>query len=273
MHDTNDRRMNRDRTQHRRSAGRNAHTKDEWICGLNPVLEAVRAGREVRKVFIAFTRRDRAEFEREFASRGISLQKTDMQFFDERFHKGHQGIAAAVAPREYSSLDEIMALPGERNEAPLFLLLDGVEDPRNFGSVLRVADAGGVHGIVVQSHRSASLTPEAVKSSAGASEHVQISMVPNIKHAMRAMKESGIFIIGAEADEGQPLWDIDLTGPLALVIGSEAEGMRKTVREQCDSITHLPMMGKVNSLNASVAAGIMIFEIMRQRIRQSKKHS
>jgi 23S rRNA (guanosine2251-2'-O)-methyltransferase len=87
------------------------------------------------------------------------------------------------------------------------------------------------------------------------------------------MKESGIFIIGAEADEGQPLWDIDLTGPLALVIGSEAEGMRKTVREQCDSITHLPMMGKVNSLNASVAAGIMIFEIMRQRIRQSKKHS
>lgn len=242
----------------------------EWICGINPVLEAVRAGRRVYKVFLAFSRRDGEEIRQELSGRGITVQKVDLQFFEERFHKGHQGIAATVEPREYADLDDLIAIPRAKNEVPLFLVLDSIEDPRNFGSILRVADAGGVHGVVIQSHRSASLTPEAVKASAGASEHVAISMVPNIKHAINSMKESGVTIIGAEAEGDITIWDMNFTNPVALVVGSEAEGMRRTVKEHCDHIIKLPMRGKVNSLNASVATGIIIFEIMRQRTGKNK---
>ncbi|MBI5076644.1 MAG: 23S rRNA (guanosine(2251)-2'-O)-methyltransferase RlmB [Nitrospirae bacterium] len=243
---------------------------DEWICGLNPVLEAVRAGREVRRVFLAFSRRDRADIEKELSGRGIAVQKVDLQFFDERFHKGHQGIAATVEPRAYADFHDLIEIPRIKKEVPLFLIIDSIEDPRNFGSILRVADAGGVHGVVIQSHRSASLTPEAVKASAGASEHVVISMVPNIKHAISSMKESGVTIVGAEAEGDKEVWDVDFTGSVALVVGSEAEGMRRTVKEHCDYIVKLPMRGKVNSLNASVATGVIIFEIMRQRMQRDK---
>lgn len=197
----------------------------------------------------------------------MSAKKVDESFFEEKFPKGHQGIAARIESRTYADLDDLTGIPEGKGQVPLFLILDGIEDPRNFGSILRVADAGGVHGVVIQSHRSASLTPEAVKASAGASEHVVISMVPNIKHAIGLMKEAGITIVGAEAEGESTVWDMDFTGPIALVVGSEAEGMRRTVKEHCDHIIKLPMQGKVNSLNASVATGIIIFEIMRQRMK------
>jgi 23S rRNA (guanosine2251-2'-O)-methyltransferase len=234
------------------------------------VLEAIRAGRSISSVYLSASRREKvAELEQALAGRGLQAKKVDESFFVERFPKGNQGIAARVEPRTYTDLDDLLRVPGEKRQPPLFLVLDGIEDPRNFGSILRVADAGGVHGVVIQTHRSASLTPEAVKASAGASEHVQISMVPNIKHALRAMQESGIMIVGTEAEGGEAVWDVDLTIPVALVVGSEAEGMRRTVKEYCDRIVRLPMQGSVNSLNASVATGIIIFEIMRQRM--SKK--
>lgn len=246
---------------------RQKNQQEEWIYGLNPVLEVVRSGREVKAVFLSAARKDKiAEIEKEISSRGIKINKADNLFFDSRFAKGHQGIAALVAPRGYADFDELLEAPSRNNEMPLFLLLDGVEDPRNFGAVLRVADAGGVHGVVIQAYRSASLSPEAVKASAGASEHIPIAMVPNIKNAIRDMKESGITIVGAEADADLSPWETDLTVPLALVMGSEGGGMRKTVREQCDLLLRLPMRGKVNSLNVSVATGIIIFEIMRQRM-------
>jgi 23S rRNA (guanosine2251-2'-O)-methyltransferase len=244
-----------------------SRSSEEWIYGLNPVLEAVRSGREVKVVFLSVARRDKvSEIEGEISSRGIKINREDNLFFDSRFAKGHQGIAALVAPRGYADFDELLDAPSRKNEMPLFLLLDGVEDPRNFGAVLRVADAGGVHGVVIQAYRSASLSPEAVKASAGASEHIPIAMLPNIKNAIREMKESGITIVGAEADADLAPWETDLAIPLALVMGSEGEGMRKTVREQCDLLVRLPMRGKVNSLNVSVATGIIIFEIMRQRM-------
>jgi len=254
------------KTRKKGQAGR-SRPPEEWIYGLNPVLEALRSGREVKVVFLSLARRDKvSEIEGEISSRGIKINREENLFFDSKFAKGHQGIAALVAPRGYSDFDELLETPSRNNEMPLFLLLDGVEDPRNFGAVLRVADAGGVHGVVIQAYRSASLSPEAVKASAGASEHIPIAMVPNIKNAIRDMKESGITIVGAEADADLALWEADLTGPLSLVMGSEGEGMRKTVREQCDLLVSLPMRGKVNSLNVSVATGIIIFEIMRQRM-------
>lgn len=246
-------------------------SRDEWICGLNPVLEAIRSGRRVKSVFISLSRRDRAaEIEDELSRRGIPLKKADPRFFDERFHKGHQGIAAVAEPREYADIETVLSIPSQREELPLFLLLDGVEDPRNFGAILRVADAGGVHGVVIQSHRSASLTPEAVKASAGASEHVPVAVVPNIKHAMRDMKEAGITVVGAEADAEKFIWDAELDGPIALIMGAEGTGLRRTVREQCDTAVSIPMKGRVNSLNVSVATGIMIFEVLRQRSEKAK---
>ena len=254
------------KTRKKGPAGR-SRSAEEWIYGLNPVLEVVRSGREVKAVFLSSARKDKVTaLEEEISSRGIKINRADNLFFDSRFAKGHQGIAALVAPRGYADFDELLEAPSRNNEMPLFLLLDGVEDPRNFGAVLRVADAGGVHGVVIQAYRSASLSPEAVKASAGASEHIPIAMVPNIKNAIRDMKESGITIVGAEADADLSPWETDLTVPLALVMGSEGGGMRKTVREQCDLLVRLPMRGKVNSLNVSVATGIIIFEIMRQRM-------
>ncbi len=246
-------------------AGR-SRSKDEWIYGLNPVLEAIRSGREIKSVIISSSRKEKTSvIDNEVTLRGIELRREDNLFFDSRFPKGHQGVAAMVSPRKYSDIDYMLKIPDKRGESPLFLILDCIEDPRNFGAILRAADAGGVHGVVKQPHRSASLGPEAVKASAGASEHISIAMVPNIKHAIKQMREIGLTVIGAEAGSGKTIWDIDLDVPLALVIGSESRGLRKTVREDCDILVSLPMKGRVNSLNVSVAAGIMLFEIMRQR--------
>ncbi|MBI5639243.1 MAG: 23S rRNA (guanosine(2251)-2'-O)-methyltransferase RlmB [Nitrospirae bacterium] len=249
-----------------------SRSREEWVYGLNPVLEVLKSGREVKSVVISVTRQGRIpEIERETSRRGIRLQKADNLFFDSRFPKGHQGIAAAVAPREYADLDSLFSLPSLKGEKPLFLILDCLEDPRNFGAILRVADAAGIHGIVIQAYRSVSLSPEAVKASAGAAEHMPIAMVPNIKNAIREMKDNGLTVIGAEAGTDNSPWDLDLDMPLALVIGSEGRGLRKTVKEDCDILVSIPMRGMVNSLNASVATGVLIFEIMRQR-RSNKQN-
>jgi 23S rRNA (guanosine2251-2'-O)-methyltransferase len=242
----------------------------EWIYGLNPVLEALRSGRGIKSVVIYSGREKDPGIEGEATRHGLKIQRADSFFFDSRFPKGHQGVAALVAPREYAGIDELLSLPAAKNEAPLFLLLDLLEDPRNFGAVLRVADAGGVHGVVIQSHRSVSLSPEAVKASAGAAEYIPVAMVSNIKHAMRDMSNSGITIVGAEADTDKTLWDLDLSVPLAVVMGSEGKGMRRTVRENCDILVSIPMKGRVNSLNVSVATGVVVFEIMRQRMGKKK---
>ena len=242
-------------------------SRDEWIYGLNPVLETIRSGRKVKTVFLSISRREGvSEIEREIASRGIMLKKADQFFFDSRFPKGHQGIAAVVAPREYVDLKELLRIPSLKNETSFFLILDCIEDPRNFGAILRTADAGGVHGVVIQSHRSATLVPEAVKASAGAAEYIPVAMVANVKHSIADMKEAGVLVVGAEAGTGTAVWDIDLSVPLALVVGSEGKGLRKTVKEDCDVLVSLPMKGRVNSLNVSVAAAIMIYEIIHQRI-------
>ena len=254
--------------RHEKREGRSNRSgyKEEWIYGINPVLEAIKAGRGIKTVYLSLTRNEKAqEIEKEVLSRGLKLQKADNFFFDSKFPKGHQGIAAIVSPRTYTDIEELLDIPVKKGETPLFIVIDCLEDPRNFGAILRVADAGGVHGVVIQAYRSVGLGPETVKASAGASEHIPISIVPNIKHAIKAMKEAGLTIIGAEADMGNNIWDMDLNVPLALVMGSEGKGLRKTVKEDCDMLVSIQMKGRVNSLNASVASGVIIFEIMRQR--------
>jgi 23S rRNA (guanosine2251-2'-O)-methyltransferase len=241
---------------------------DEWIYGLNPVIEAIKAGRNIRCIFLSSHRHDKVtEVKKEADKRKIPLQFADTVFFDSRFRKGHQGIAAEVSSKGYVSLDELFGIPLKKREIPLFLILDCIEDPRNLGAILRVADAAGIHGVVIQSHRSATLGAEVSKASAGAVEYVPVAMVANIKHAIREMKNMGIMIIGAEASAGKTIWDIDLKLPVAFVIGSEGKGLRRTVSEHCDVSVKLPMKGKINSLNVSVATGIFAFEILRQRLQ------
>ena len=245
----------------------------EWIYGLNPVLEAIRAGRTIKCIFLASGKRDSSkvlELEKEAQQRNLVIEEREIQFFHTHFPKGHQGIAAQVLPKTYISLEELFEIPSRKGESPLFIILDLVEDPRNLGAVLRVADAAGAHGVVIQSHRSVMLGPEVSKSSAGAVEYVPVSLVNNIKNAIRDMKERSITIVGAEAGVDKAAWDADLTMPLALVIGSEGKGLRKTVKERCDVLVSLPMRGSINSLNVSVAVGVLTFEILRQRICMSE---
>ncbi len=244
--------------------------RSEWIYGLNPVLEAIRAGRNIKGIFISSSRHDKVpEIKKEAEDRRIPVKILDRNFFDSTFRKGHQGVAAEVFPKGYVDLDELLDIPSKKKETPLFIILDCIEDTRNLGAILRVADAAGVHGIVIQSHRSATLGSEVSKVSAGAVEYVPVSMAANIKYAIHEMKKLGITVVGAEAEAEKTVWDINLKVPSALVIGSEGKGLRKTVSKSCDVLVKLPMQGKISSLNVSVAAGIFAFEILRQRLHKN----
>jgi len=242
--------------------------KTTWIYGVNPVREALRSGGAVKAVHVYSGRhKGLAEIKAAAEENGVSIKMEKAEFFESRFPKGHQGVAAQIEQKGYVSLDELLRIPDKRGEAPFFVLLDEVEDPRNLGAVLRTAEAAGVHGVVIQKHRQAGLGPIAIKASAGASEHMALASVPNIKNAIYKMKDMGITVAGAEAGPESSPWDVDLSGPLAIVVGSEGRGLRRTVLEKCDIIISLPMHGRVNSLNASVAAGVLIYEVLRQRAR------
>jgi 23S rRNA (guanosine2251-2'-O)-methyltransferase len=242
--------------------------KQEWLYGFNPVLEAIKSGRKIKTFYISKQRHEQVQKIIELAkAEGISIEFADKEFFDSRFHKGHQGIAAVVEKKRFLTIDELLAIPEKKGESAFFLVLDLIEDPRNFGAILRVADATGVHGVVFQSHRSAGITPVVSKASAGAMEYVNISEVVNIKHAIDKMRKLNITIVGAEAVSELTPWDIDMKEPMAFVVGSEGHGLRKTVREMCDFVVSLPMRGKVNSLNVSVATGIFAYEVIRQRLK------
>ncbi|MFZ5907532.1 MAG: 23S rRNA (guanosine(2251)-2'-O)-methyltransferase RlmB [Nitrospirota bacterium] len=246
---------------------------DEWIYGLNPVFEALRAGRKIKAVYLSSSRQEKTEeLKQEGARLGIPVKAVDSFFFDAQFGRGHQGVAAEVQKKGYVLLDDLLEIPAGKEELPFFFILDCLEDPRNLGAVLRVADAAGVHGIVVQAYRSVRLGAEVSKVSAGSVEYVPVALVPNIKHAIRHMKNKGILIIGAESAAEKTIWEQDLSGPVALVIGSEGKGLRRTVREHCDGLAGIPMKGMINSLNVSVAAGICAFEILRQRLEKYKKN-
>lgn len=241
-----------------------------WIYGLNPVLEALRAQRNIKEVYISSGRHEKLFLiKKETESRGIALRVVDVAFFNERFPKGHQGIAVKVSEKGYMDLYELLNIPEKRNEIPFFLILDCIEDPGNVGAILRSADAAGVHGVIVQECRSAGLGPAVSKASAGAVEYVPVSQVSNIKHAISEMKEREITIIGAESGSGNMPWDVDFSVPAGIVIGSEGRGLRKTVSEKCDFVVSIPMRGRVNSLNVSAASAVLMFEVLRQRVRKN----
>jgi 23S rRNA (guanosine2251-2'-O)-methyltransferase len=261
-HHGRSRSSNRDKTP-----TRSPQNEDLYIYGLNPVTETLKAGITVRSLFVHGQTAKHMRSIIELAeSKSIPIKFVEKDFFQSRFDKGHQGIAAAIAPKKALGIEELIDRAFRKSATPLFLVLDCIEDPRNFGAILRVADAAGVDGVVFQTRRSAGLTPVVYKASAGAIVHVNLAEVVNIKHALTQMKERNITIIGAEADSPSSLWDIDMKVPLAIIVGSEGEGIRRTVRDMCDAVVNLPMQGTVNSLNVSVATGIITYEVMRQRL-------
>jgi 23S rRNA (guanosine2251-2'-O)-methyltransferase len=241
----------------------------EKIFGINPVIEALKSGRPVQRLLIAEHRKadkDVSEIIRLAKSNNIEIRAVTRDVLNREAPQGvHQGVIAFAAAREYVSLDAILKIPAERGQTPLFLILDGVEDPRNLGAILRTAEAAGVHGVIVPERRAAGLTEAVAKSAAGAIEYVPVVKVVNIVHTIEEFKKNGIWMAAAEADSDTRYWDADFNRPLALVLGGEDRGVRRLVKEHCDYVVSLPLMGKISSLNVSVAAGVMLYEVLRQR--------
>jgi 23S rRNA (guanosine2251-2'-O)-methyltransferase len=234
------------------------------VYGINPVLEALRAGR-VRRLRLA-SRGDRRIDEAVSLAReaGVAVERVDAQTLDRATRGGvHQGIAAELeAPRDYT-VEELVA--GAAPAAPLLIVLDGIEDPQNVGAIVRTADAGGCHGIIRQARRAASLAGAAAKASAGAVAHVRVATVVNIARAVEELKTLNVWTLGLEGGAPASYYEVDFTLPTAIVLGSEGAGLRRLVRERCDRLASIPMLGSVGSLNVSVAAGVTLFEAVRQR--------
>lgn len=234
------------------------------VYGLNPVIEALRAGR-VRKLRVGPRSDRRLEDVVALAKKaGVAIERTDAAALDRATKGGvHQGVAAEVdAPREYG-IDELVE--GAAPAAPLLVVLDGVEDPYNVGAILRSIDASGGHGAVRQARHAAALDGVVAKASAGAVATVRIATVVNIARAVEELKEAGVWTVGLAADATDSYEEIDMTLPTAIVLGAEGSGLRRLVRERCDRLARIPMGGRVESLNVSVAAGVMLFEAARQR--------
>jgi 23S rRNA (guanosine2251-2'-O)-methyltransferase len=243
--------------------------KEDRLFGVNPVTEALRGGRPVQRILIAEQRkadRDIISIIRIAKSKGVEVRMTSRDALNREMPNAvHQGVVAIAASMEYASLDDILLIPGQKGQIPLFLILDGVEDPRNLGAIIRTAEATGVHAVIIPERRAAGLTETVAKAAAGALEYVPVVKVVNIANTIDTLKKNGIWIAGAEAGGATVYWEADFVRPTALVLGGEDSGVRRLVKEHCDYLVFLPLMGRISSLNVSVAAGTLLYEVLRQR--------
>ena len=240
---------------------------EDMVAGRNAVMEALKGGRSVNKLMIAngSTEGSIKEIIAVAKEKGVNIQYWDRSKLDS-IARGirHQGVLAQVAPVQYAELEDILQVAKDRNEPPFIVLLDELEDPHNLGAILRTADAAGVHGVLIPKHRSCPLSATVAKTSAGAVEHVPVARVGNLVQTIKKLKQEGLWVAAADMD-GKDYYDTDLTVPLLLIIGSEGQGVGRLVKEQCDFVVRIPMVGKINSLNASVAGSILMYEAMKQR--------
>ena len=245
-----------------------ATENDGIIEGRNAVTEALRAVVAIDKIFIARGETDSAlgHIASTAREKGIVVVDADRRKLDamSRTHS-HQGVIAQAAVREYASVDDILAAAREKGENPLIVVCDELSDPHNLGAVIRTADAAGAHGVIIPKRRSAGLTAVVAKTSAGAVAHVPVARVANLTSLLKELKEEGIWVFGAAAEGSTSLYQADFKGPAAIVIGSEGTGMSRLVEETCDFTVSIPMLGKINSLNASAAAAVLLYEAVRQR--------
>ena len=242
---------------------------DGVIEGRNAVIEALRAGAAIDKIYLQKGETDRTlgHIASKARAAGAVVVEADKRKLDamSRTH-AHQGVIALCAVREYAGVEDILRLAEDRGEAPLLVICDELSDPHNLGAVIRTAECAGAHGVVIPKRRSAGLTAVVAKTSAGAVAHVPVARVANIPTLLQDLKKEGVWVFGTAADGATSLYDADLKGPAAIVIGSEGSGMGRLVSETCDFLVRIPMRGKLNSLNASAAAAILLYEAVRQRL-------
>ena len=239
------------------------------IEGRNPVIEALRAGRPITRILMDRNSQLHGATEKIIQSaktRGVAVEMVDRQVIERQsVTASSQGVIAFASAKDYVYLEDLFLLSHEKQEPPLYLVLDGIEDPHNLGAMLRTAEASGVHGVIIREKRAVGLTPAVVKASAGAVEYVPVAMVANISQAIITLKKNNVWVTGIDMAGVQDYSKVDFSLPAAIVIGGEGKGLSDLARKRCDSIASIPMKGKVSSLNASVAAAVVMYEALRQR--------
>ena len=242
---------------------------ENMLEGRNAVTEALKAGRTIDKVFLASGDTDSTlRYIASLAKKnGAVVTYCDRRKLDTMTQTGaHQGVIAMAAAHDYATIQDILDSAKEKGEAPLIIICDEITDPHNLGAIIRTAECAGAHGVIIPKRRNSGLTAVVAKASAGAMEYMKIARVSNLTAAIKNLKENGVWVYGTAADGAAPLYRTDLTGPAAIVIGSEGEGMGRLVSESCDFMVSIPMKGHINSLNASNACAILLYEAVRQRI-------
>ncbi len=243
----------------------------DQVEGRNSVIELLESGKDINKIFIEKGEKHGSIYkiiamakERKI----IIVEKDKRQMEEMAQNKNYQGVIAIVPPFEYCEIEDILAKAKERKEDPFVLILDGIEDPHNLGSIIRTAETAGVHGVIIPKRRAAGVNSTVAKVSAGAVEHMLVARVTNITDAIDRLKKEGLWICGTDINTDKYYYEQDLTGPIGIVIGNEGSGMSSKVTKNCDFLVKIPMMGKVTSLNASVSTGIVIYEALKQRIQK-----
>ncbi|QFT87169.1 Putative TrmH family tRNA/rRNA methyltransferase [Bacillus sp. THAF10] len=240
----------------------------EFIMGRNPVLEALKSNREINKLWIA-EGGQKGSIQQVIAmakEANVLVQFVPRKKIDQMVEGNHQGVVASVAAYDYAEMDDLFQVAAERNEDPFFLILDEIEDPHNLGSIMRTADAVGAHGIIIPKRRAVGLTATVAKASTGAIEHIPVVRVTNLARTVDELKGKGVWIFGTDAKGKVDYRNMDGSLPVGLIIGSEGKGMARLLRDKCDFLVSLPMVGKVTSLNASVAASLLMYEVFRKRM-------
>ena len=237
--------------------------------GRNSVTEALKAGRTIDKVFVADGDTDKglqrlAAMAKEAGAVVVPVDRRKLDLMSTTH--AHQGIIAQCAAHEYATIEEILEEAASRGQAPLIVICDELSDPHNLGAIIRTAECAGAHGVIIPKRRSVGLTATVAKASAGAMEYMKVAKVANINNAIKELKEQGVWVFGTAAEGSEPMYRADLTGPAAIVIGNEGDGMSQLVRKNCDMLVHIPMSGRISSLNASNAASILLYEAVRQRL-------
>ena len=243
--------------------------RNDLIEGRNALNEAIRAGRPIDTRFVARGTGDSAigRIISRAKDAGLAVVTVDRRKLDEMSVTGsHQGVIAVAAVTRYAEIEDIFALAAGRGEEPFVIVCDEISDVHNLGAIIRSAECAGAHGVIIPKRRSAGLTAVVDKTSAGAAEYLPVARVSNLPAAIDELKRRGLWVYGTAADGASGMWKTDLTGPIALIIGSEGEGMGRLVREKCDALVSIPMRGHIDSLNASAAAAVLIYEVLRQRL-------
>lgn len=240
----------------------------EKLAGINSIMEALTGRRKIQKIYILEGHGGKRieELVKLAQKKGVYIQYVDKQRLDQMYTlSNHQGIIAQVDSYEYTSIEEVLEYAALKKQLPLVVILDGLEDPQNLGSIIRTAECAGVHGIIIPKHNSVAITAAVARASAGAVEHMRLVVATNLVSVIKYLKEQGLWVVGTDLSSPNDYFNTAIPSPTAIVIGSEGKGIRRLVRESCDVLVKIPMLGMTNSLNASIAAALVIYEVIRQR--------